>query len=197
LSSNTWSGYYDDSSRLGITNTSGTFVPVTTSSSGGSSLVFVPTQQAFVKGPPSSKKTRSPKQLRGSIFISHSKADLNKLVKPAARRIKAAGLDAYIASMRTAGKNPADKIVEAIFTSKAVYAIITHNVTDNQETRDWVLFEIGSAKSWGKKVFGWKTKEVTIPEPIRQITDYTVFDEASPKEVSQMFHDMWILAKSL
>jgi hypothetical protein len=193
LSSGTWGNHQDK--RLGIETTSGTFVPI--SSSGGTSFVFVPERQALVPAPSPSKRSRTPKQLRGSIFISHSKADLEKLVKPAARRIKAAGLDAYIASMRTAGKNPAEKIVEAIFSSKAVFAIITHNVTENQETRDWVLFEIGAAKSWGKKVFGWKTKEVTIPEPIRQITDYTVFDEASPKEVTQMFHDMWILAKSL
>jgi succinyl-CoA synthetase alpha subunit len=152
--------------------------------------------QGFVPRLPA-KKNASAKQLRGSIFISHSKADLEKLVKPAARRIKAAGLDAYIASVRAAGKNPAEKIVDAISSSKAVFAIITANVTENQETRDWVLFEMGSAKSLGKKVFGWKTKGAMVPEPIKQITDYITLDDSSPKEIGDMLRIMGSLAKSL
>jgi len=61
---------------------------------------------------------------------------LEKLVKPAAARIRSAGLDAYIASLRVAGTNPAEKIVDAIASSKALFAIITPNVTSQQKTRD-------------------------------------------------------------
>jgi len=136
-------------------------------------------------------------QKKESIFISHSHSDLETLVKPAAKKIRAAGVEAYIASLHVVGKNPAEKIVEAIKLSKALFAIITPHVTKDADTRDWVLFEIGAAKSLGRPVFGWRTSAATVPEPLRQITDYVVFDPKEPKQVRQMLQVMGSLAKNL
>ena len=129
-----------------------------------------------------------------SIFISHSSADLRKLVEPAARRIRAAGFEPYVASLRVTGKNPAEKIVGAISSSRALFAIITRHVTNDRDTRDWVLFEIGAAKSLNKPVFGWKTPEAKIPEPVKQITDYFTFDPKNREAVRQTHQDAWTKA---
>ncbi len=137
------------------------------------------------------------KKGRESIFISHSREDLADYVKPAARKIRSAGLDAYVASLRLTGKNPAEKIVEAISSSKALFAIITRSVSENRETRDWVMFEMGVAKALRKPVFGWKTPRATVPEPVKQITDYFVFDPNQPKDIRQMLQTMGNLAKTV
>jgi hypothetical protein len=137
------------------------------------------------------------KQKRESIFISHSSSDLEQLIKPAAKKIHAAGFEAYIASLRVSGKNPAEKILEAISSSKALFAIITRHVSEDTNTRDWVLFEMGAAKSLGKRVFGWKTPRATVPEPVKQITDYFTFEATNPKEVKQMLQMVGNLAKNL
>jgi hypothetical protein len=137
------------------------------------------------------------KKGKKSIFISHSRGDLNRLVKPAAFRIGCAGFEPYVASLRVAGKNPAEKVLEAIASSRALFAIITENVTRHRETRDWVLFEIGAAKSLKKPVFGWKAARATVSEPIKQITDYSVFDPEKPKEIKQMLDMIGKQARSL
>jgi len=137
------------------------------------------------------------KKEKQSIFISHSKEDLKTLVEPAARRIRSAGFEAYIASLRVTGKNPAEKIVEAIASSRALFAIITRHVSDDRETRDWVLFEIGAARSLGKTVFGWKTRAAAIPEPVKQVTDYFVFDPSTSQGIKQMLQMIGNLARSL
>lgn len=156
-----------------------------------------PTGPFFFSAPEITERGRAKKKKKRSIFISHSRADLEKLVKPAAKRIKAAGFEAYIASLRVTGKNPADKIVEAISSSKALFAIITENVTEDRNTRDWVLFEMGVAKSLGRPVFGWKTPRARVPEPVKQITDYFVFDSEKSREVKQMLQMVRNLARTI
>ena len=78
-----------------------------------------------------------------------------------------------------------------------MFAIITPNVTNDADTRDWVLFEMGAAKSLGKSVFGWKTPRASVPEPVKQITDYFTFDPHKPTEVKQMLQMVGSLAKNL
>ena len=139
----------------------------------------------------------APTKKKESIFISHSSADMKKFVDPAAQRIRRTGMDAFIASRRPKGKSPADKIIDAISSSKALFVIITQNVTTDRETRDWVLFEIGAAKAAGISVYGWKTPEVHVPEPIKQVTDYIEVNDKNVKEVKQMLQTMGSLAKTL
>lgn len=137
------------------------------------------------------------KRKRGSVFISHSTRDLEKLVKPVAKKLQAAGFEAYVASLRMSGKNPAEKILEAIRSCKALFAIITPNVTEDKDTRDYVLFELGAAKSLGKRVYGWKTPDLMVPEPVKQITDYVTFDPAKHNEVKQMLQMVSSAANNL
>jgi hypothetical protein len=132
---------------------------------------------------------------KSAIFISHSKRDLKSLVNPAAEHVRSAGLEAYIASLRAEAKNPAEKIVDAITACKAVFAIITRNVSDYRDTRDWVLFEIGAAKVLRKPVFGWKTVAATVPEPIKQVTDYITFDPEISSDVKEMLQLMRNIAR--
>jgi len=70
-------------------------------------------------------------------------------------------------------------------------------VTDDKETRDWVLFEIGAAKAADIPVFGWKTPDAKVPEPVKQVTDYITVNASNSKEVKRMLQTMGSIAKTL
>ena len=76
---------------------------------------------------------------KSTIFISHSSKDF-KLIKFAELAFENLDIKPYFAKNRIEGKNPVDKIVEAISNAKAFFALITPNVVNDVHTRDWVSF---------------------------------------------------------
>ncbi|MGD0994946.1 MAG: hypothetical protein ABR909_05415 [Candidatus Bathyarchaeia archaeon] len=84
------------------------------------------------------------------------------------------------------GKNPVEKIIEAISNSMGLFIIMTPNVVLDQHTRDWVVFEIAVAKTKGIPIYCWMDNTVSMdkqfPRLIENITDYDKFDLASDSE---------------
>ena len=78
------------------------------------------------------------------------------------------------------GKNPVEKIINAIDNSIALFALITSNVVHDTHTRDWVVFEIAVAKVKNIPIFCWMDESVaenkTYPKLIENITDYDTFN---------------------
>lgn len=113
------------------------------------------------------------------IFVSHSSKDVD-LIRFTELAFKNGDIEPYFAAKRMEGKNPADKIVEAIAESIGLFAFITPNVVNDKHTRDWVNFEFGVAKANGIPIFGWMDKKVSeeesYPELMKNITDYDKFN---------------------
>ncbi|MCL5949369.1 MAG: toll/interleukin-1 receptor domain-containing protein [Candidatus Bathyarchaeota archaeon] len=120
-----------------------------------------------------------------TIFVSHSSKD-TLLIKFTELAFEHMDIKPYFAKNRIEGKNPVDKIIDAITSSKAFFALITPNVVNDLHTRDWVNFELGVARTNQIKIFIWIDKTIlatkTYPRLIDNITDYNEFDFQSDDE---------------
>jgi len=88
-----------------------------------------------------------------------------------------------------AGKNPVQKIIDAIDNSMALFALITSQVVYDTHTRDWVVFEIAVAKVKDVPVFCWIDEAVpkkSYPPMIQNITDYVTFKGLSDEECNRI-----------
>ena len=86
--------------------------------------------------------------------------------------------------------NPAQKIINEIGNSLALFALITSNVLYDKDTRDWVLFEIGVAKGKGKPMYCWKQEDYELPKVIDYITDYDTFVPHNDKDCLRVVQSM-------
>lgn len=133
------------------------------------------------------------------IFISHSSKD-KEIINLVEVNFENTRIDKvpYFARHYIAGKNPADKFIEAMKDSIALFVIITNNVINDLDTLNWVLFEIGLAKGRELHVYGWKASDVhKVPKPIEYITDYDTFNPYSKEELLRIVGVMMDLAIEL
>lgn len=133
-----------------------------------------------------------------NIFISHSSED-KEIINLIKFNFESNQIDKvpYFASSYIAGKNPADKFIEAMKDSVALFAIITNNVINDVDTLNWILFEIGLAKGREIPVFCWKAYDVQkVPTPIEYITDYVTFNPYDEKDLLRIVKVMMDLAIS-
>jgi hypothetical protein len=125
------------------------------------------------------------KKTESIVFVSHSSKD-EKLIRLVELAFDDRDIKPYFAKNRIEGKNPVEKIVEAISNSKYFFALVTSNVVNDTHTRDWVNFEIGVAKAFNKKIFVWIDKGVSAdkkyPQLLENVTDYNSFDCQSDKD---------------
>ena len=113
------------------------------------------------------------------IFVSHSSKD-SWLVDPIAENLRAIGVDPYLAELET--PNPLslyDMLATAIERSTAVFLILTRNITNNFETRDFVNWEIAIARVHRKPVYAFVERGVEVPILMSQIMVYHTFDPLS------------------
>ena len=135
------------------------------------------------------------------IFISHSSKD-EEIINLIEVNFENNRIDKvpYFARRYIAGKNPADKVIEAMKDSVALFVITTNNVINDLDTLNWVLFEIGLAKGRELHVYGWKAvdvEEVRVPEPIKYITDYVTFNPYDEEDLLGIVGEMMDLAIKL
>ena len=113
------------------------------------------------------------------VFISHSSKD-TKLINLITLGFKGRDIFPFFAKREMVGKNPVEKIVNAIDSSMALFALVTRNVVHDPYTRDWVVFEITVAKVKGIPIFCWMDQDIAqykrFPKLIENVTDYVTFD---------------------
>jgi hypothetical protein len=113
------------------------------------------------------------------IFVSHSSKDttLISLIKLAFANQE---IKPYFARLEMEGKNPVEKITQAINSSIGLFALITPTVVNDKHTRDWVVFELGVAKGKEIPIFCWIDESVatekTYPKLLENITDFNKFN---------------------
>lgn len=130
------------------------------------------------------------------VFICHSSRDTHiiQLIRSYFKDIR---ILPFFARQWISGINPAEKVLSEMRKSKAVFVLMTRNVVDHRETRDWVLFEIGMAKGMHKPIYVWLATGVEAPEPVKMITDYVPFDESDEKDVRGVVGSMMQIALDL
>ena len=110
------------------------------------------------------------------IFIAHSSQDA-WIVNPIGQNLRSIGVDSYVAEFDT--PNPLslhDMLTSAIQRSTAVFLILTHNVVNKTETRDFINWEIATARAYNKPVYVFRERDVEVPILISQIMVYFTFD---------------------
>lgn len=127
------------------------------------------------------------------IFVSHSSKD-TKLIELVELVFKDRDIAPFFARRVMVGENPVEKIINAIDSSMALFCLMTSNVVYDNHTRDWVIFEIGVAKTKDKPVFCWMDESVaknkTYPKLIENITDYDVFNPNHDKDCYRIVNSM-------
>ena len=127
------------------------------------------------------------------IFVSHSSKD-TKLIELITLGFKGRKIAPFFARRIMMGKNPVEKIINAIDNSMALFALITPNVVHDNYTRDWVVFEIAVAKVKNVPIFCWIDKGVTenktYPKLIENITDYDTFNYPYDEEYFRIVSSM-------
>lgn len=127
------------------------------------------------------------------IFVSHSSKD-NKLINLTVLVFKDREIAPFFARRIMMGENPVEKITNAIENSLALFVLMTYNVVQDKDTRDWVVFEIAIAKSKNMPIFCWMDKRVAeekmFPKLLENITDYDTFDSNQDEECYRVVNAM-------
>ncbi len=128
------------------------------------------------------------------VFISHSSQDEDVI-----SAVKQAfdGLDAkpYFLEDEITGTPPVKKLIEKIGESDALFVFFTPNSSSN-ETREWIVFELGVAASKGKKIHAWHTPDANVPRMLQQLTAYRSF-ELTPRGIIKLTGEVKTAAKKL
>lgn len=127
------------------------------------------------------------------IFVSHSSKD-TKMIDLVTLAFKNRDVAPFFARRVMMGKNPVEKIIAAIDSSLALFVLMTPDVVYENHTRDWVVFEIGVARTKGIPIFCWMdgnvAKHKAFPKLIENITDYDTFDPNVDDECFRIVHSM-------
>jgi hypothetical protein len=73
----------------------------------------------------------------------------------------------------------------------------TPNVTDNQTTRDNVLWEIAHAYALGKPIYVFKDKRSTLPVMVSYVTTYHEFNMHDQDQVKTVFDRAVTIAQEI
>lgn len=109
------------------------------------------------------------------IFIAHSSKD-RWIIDPISEILRKAGIFPWLSELESPTPFPLpEKLQTAIENSKALIAILTHNVIDIIQTRDVVNWEASAAYHLKKPVYVFREEGVEVPIMIDYITDYFTF----------------------
>ncbi len=147
---------------------------------------------------------RSPPQ----IFVAHT-----ALSKPLLTRIGSAITTAKVRSVladhEPSETNLAERIVQAIGASDALFVVLTKSALRKEATRDWILFEVGVAKAMWKNlnttgtpyhtIFAWKDVKITLSKngPMKPLAEYRPLNPRSSRSKDAMLNEMQAIARHL
>lgn len=103
------------------------------------------------------------------IFISHSSKDID-IINFFLEKFSGSGIKPILMEYEKGENNrklTANYIIEEIQRSKAVFVILTQNITKYEHTQNWVAFEIGVAAARRPQipVIVFREQEVNFPVP--------------------------------
>lgn len=116
---------------------------------------------------------------RDYVFITHIRKDKSIVSIVRKAFTGKAGLRPFFLEKKMTSQTSYDEIIEKMNTCKAMFAFLTRNSTTG-ETRDWVIFEIGTAVGFGRDVYGWKSQQLPgrkvprVAEHVTRINDFKI-----------------------
>jgi hypothetical protein len=108
----------------------------------------------------------------------------------------------YFAEYWREPRPPLAKILDQLCASSAAFILWTRNVVDFSETRDWVLFELGVAKTLVEigllsGIWGWRAIDVELTDLLKSITEFSSFNRYDPQDCSRVVMEMINIASQL
>lgn len=105
------------------------------------------------------------------------------------------GINPYFARRWKEPRPPLPKILDQLCSSTGAFMLWTQNIAKNPETRDWVLFELGVARSLVdlgilKGIWGWRATDCELTDLLKSITDFTPFDRNDPNDCARIVMQM-------
>jgi hypothetical protein len=132
------------------------------------------------------------------VFISHSSKDTT-IVSAVKQAFQDLTVKPYFAEETTAGVPPSKEIAEAVKKSEALFVFFTRDALYG-DTRDWIIFEIGVAVAHSRKIYSWKTNEVTkeqLPRLLEQVSKYREFNLLTSDDAIKLTGEIRKVAKTL
>jgi len=128
------------------------------------------------------------------IFIMHSSndSDLIALIK----ENFPPGVNPYFASQWREARIPLDKIVDQLSASAAAFVLWTRNVVESPRTRDWIMFELGVAKTLVEigllsgRIWGWHSEDAELTDLLKSITQFVTFNRWDSTSCLSMVMEM-------
>jgi hypothetical protein len=131
------------------------------------------------------------------VFISHSSHDAD-VISAVDQAFDGLGTKPYFLERVTTGTPAVKKIDRVISESDALFAFFT-SISSKEDTRDWMVFELGLAVARGKKIHAWREKRtpaVEVPRFLEQITLYRDF-EPNPQGILKLAGEVKNAVKKL
>lgn len=128
------------------------------------------------------------------IFFMHSSndEDLITLIK----ENFPPDVNPYFAGQWREARIPLTKIIDQLCASSSAFALWTRNVVKSQHTRDWVLFELGVAKTLVEigllsgGIWGWHSEDAELVDLLKSITEFAPFQRYDPTSCLRMVMEM-------
>lgn len=134
------------------------------------------------------------------VFFSHSGQDY-ELINLITQNFKTINVIPFFARSWITGKAPLRKVIDALWDSRAVFILLTNNVINNPETREWVSFETGIAKMLTEieylSIYGWREYTIELTDLFNRITDFQSFDPYNEQSRLDMVTAMMRIADQL
>jgi len=118
------------------------------------------------------------------VFISHSKKD-QELINNVATMLKNVDEEPVVMEYmpKTARDRPNWSLIRK-HVSESDYLMLfkTDNAITTDFTKSWIIYEVGLAAAYEKKLFVFERKGPPIKFPIPYVTDYMIFDPSKVKD---------------
>ena len=129
------------------------------------------------------------------VFISHSKNDM-ELISNIATMLKNVDESPVVMEYfsRSAKDSPNWSLIRK-HVSESEYLMLfkTDNAIKSDYTKSWIIYEVGLAAAWKKRLFVFERKGPAIKFPIPYLTDYMIFD---PERVKDFLRIQSIVAET-
>ena len=131
------------------------------------------------------------------VFISHSSKD-STVVSAVKQAFQDLPVKLYFAEEKPRGAPPSREIAQAVKNAEALFVFFTYNSIAG-ETRDWIVYEIGVAVGYDKRIYSWKQRTLPkeqLPRLLEQVSTHREF-EISTDGVIKLADEVRVAAKSV
>jgi hypothetical protein len=117
-----------------------------------------------------------------TVFITHSRHD-EPILSHIDQLVREAEVDPifYQYDFNNTSETACGQILRAITGSKALFVMLSNNLSSSVHTQNWVGMEVGIACAQGKPVYVLEELYGHIPFPIPYLTDYVPYDLGDPQ----------------